>query len=430
MTLQVAPPEVGTGQDVRTGAEGQSGWLVVAEQECRDLWTSGRGVILLFLFSVLLSAITYLTSTNQALNFLEQRESVNLVLQFAVAVGALATLVVSADGISGERERGPWRRCSSRRYRVGRSSPASSSPRCRCGSPPSSSAFPTYGCSLGVGILGSALALGLCVGTLVAVGLGAIGLLISAACNSNKTSIAASIFLLLILFAPTQLPSGLPQGWFFDVLLRANPVASGLAYISSILVEGHSWTQDLALLITPLLTALVAGGALVFAGPRLVRLTGSDRRMRELLVIGLMAVALTWPRSCAAAPVNVKVVAEPAEINTLLGDRFMITTEITNTGATPSGEILAHLNVASIEGGVYVDPEDWSPSRSQLTSAGREPEALLGNTGCQCRPLCGVRRRCAVRQRGSRKRAPDDQSTGQRRRRKPVDADRGPCPLS
>jgi ABC-2 type transport system permease protein len=121
--------------------------------------------------------------------------------------------------------------------------------------------------------LGQALTLGLLVGTLVALGLGSVGLLISGMCNTNKTSIAASIFLLLILFAPTQLPSGLPQGWFFDVLLRANPVASALAYISSMLVEGHGWTEDLSFLITPLLTAIIAGGALVLAGPRLVRLT-------------------------------------------------------------------------------------------------------------------------------------------------------------
>jgi ABC-2 type transport system permease protein len=274
MTLQVAPPAVGAAQDVRGGAARQSGWLVVAEQECRDLWLSGRGLILLFLFSVLLSAITYLTSTNQALNFLEQRESVNLVLQFAVAVGVLATLVVSADGISGERERGTLETLLvtpiSRRSMIAGKLIAALS-----------LWFGTFLVSIpyvwvlarGVGILGRALALGFCVGTLLAVGLGAIGLLISAACNSNKTSIAASIFLLLILFAPTQLPSGLPQGWFFDVLLLANPVASGLAYISSILVEGHSWTQDLSLLITPLLTAIIAGGALVFAGPRLVRLT-------------------------------------------------------------------------------------------------------------------------------------------------------------
>src|SRR5688572_31291392 len=83
-----------------------TGWLVVASQECADLWRSGRGPLLLFLFSILLSGVTYLTSTNQALNFLEQREAVNLVVQLAVAVGVLAALIVSADAISGERERG------------------------------------------------------------------------------------------------------------------------------------------------------------------------------------------------------------------------------------------------------------------------------------------------------------------------------------
>jgi len=273
MTLQVAPPAVATRQDLRP-REGQSGWLVVAEQECRDLWTSGRGLILLFLFSVLLSGVTYLTSTNLALNFLEQRESVNLVLQFAVAVGVLATLVVSADGISGERERGTLETLLvtpvSRRSIIAGKLIAGLT-----------LWFATFLISIPylwvlgreVGILGPALALGFCVGTLLAIGLGSIGLLISAACNSNKTSIVASIFLLLILFAPTQLPSGLPQGWFFEALLRANPVASGLTYISSLLVEGHSWTQDLSYLITPLLTAIIAGGALIFAGPQLVRLT-------------------------------------------------------------------------------------------------------------------------------------------------------------
>jgi ABC-2 type transport system permease protein len=272
MTVQVAPV-VGTRPDVRI-SEGQPGWLVVAEQECRDLWSSGRGLILLFLFSVLLSAVAYLTSTNLALNFLEQRESVNLVLQFAVAVGVLATMVVSADGISGERERGTLETLlvtpvSRRSIIIGKLIAALTL------------WFGTFLISIpylwvlgrDVGILGPALALGFGVGTLLAVGLGSIGLLISAACNSNKTSVAASIFLLLILFAPTQLPGGLPQSWFFEALLRANPVASGLTYMSRLLVEGHSWTQGLSYLITPLLAAIIAGGALVLAGPRLVRLT-------------------------------------------------------------------------------------------------------------------------------------------------------------
>jgi ABC-2 type transport system permease protein len=37
---------------------------VVARQELRDLWIGGRGLLLAFAFSVLLSAITYLGATN------------------------------------------------------------------------------------------------------------------------------------------------------------------------------------------------------------------------------------------------------------------------------------------------------------------------------------------------------------------------------
>jgi hypothetical protein len=92
--------------------------------------------------------------------------------------------------------------------------------------------------------------------------------------------------------------------------------------------------------------------------------------MRVALLMALVVGLLTWlpAAALAAAPLSLKVGAEPAHVETVLGGRFMITTEITNTGAAPSGEILAHLNVASIEGSVYVDPEDWSPNRSQQLS--------------------------------------------------------------
>src|SRR5207247_7402124 len=81
-------------------------WAVVTGQELRDLWLGGRGLLLSLAFSGLLSVLSYLAATNQALNFLEQREAVNLTLQVAVAVGALLALLVAADAISGERERG------------------------------------------------------------------------------------------------------------------------------------------------------------------------------------------------------------------------------------------------------------------------------------------------------------------------------------
>ena len=88
----------------RSSAAGDTG--VVAGQELRDLWLAGRGLPLMVAFSLLLSVITYLGATNQSLNFLERRETVNLTVQVAVAVGALLAMVVAGDAISGERERG------------------------------------------------------------------------------------------------------------------------------------------------------------------------------------------------------------------------------------------------------------------------------------------------------------------------------------
>src|SRR5690349_8466081 len=81
-------------------------WTIVGEWELRNLWLGGRGLLLSIAFSALLSVLTYLVATNRALNFLEQRESVNLTLQVAIAVGALPALVAAADAISSERERG------------------------------------------------------------------------------------------------------------------------------------------------------------------------------------------------------------------------------------------------------------------------------------------------------------------------------------
>src|SRR2546421_125999 len=94
--------------DIAAPRRRATGIPVVLEQELRDLWLGGRGPVLCFAFSVLLSVIAYLVATNRGLNFLEQRETVNLTLQVAVAVGALLTLLTAADSLSGERERGTF----------------------------------------------------------------------------------------------------------------------------------------------------------------------------------------------------------------------------------------------------------------------------------------------------------------------------------
>jgi hypothetical protein len=77
-------------------------------------------------------------------------------------------------------------------------------------------------------------------------------------------------------------------------------------------------------------------------------------------------VMIAQPAS--AAPLSVTVQPDQSKITTVLGGRFTLKTEVTNTGNTPTGVLLAHLNVASVQGDVYVDPEDWSPARSQEIS--------------------------------------------------------------
>jgi ABC-2 type transport system permease protein len=260
--------------ETRPAVRRDPGWTVVAAQESRDLWLGGRGLVLVFAVSVLLSVVTYMAATNQVLNFLEQREAVNLTLQIAVAVGVLVTLVVCADGISGERERGTLESLlltpvPRRAIVVGKAAAALSL------------WFAVFVVSIpyvwvlgrGVSLVAATLLVGLLVGTLLAAALAAIGLLISAVSGSNKASLSVSLFLLLALFAPTQLPGG-PKGWFGEVLLRVNPVASALHYIGAVLVNGHGWTRDLSYLASPLAAVVIAGGALVLAGPRIVRLTG------------------------------------------------------------------------------------------------------------------------------------------------------------
>ena len=91
--------------------------------------------------------------------------------------------------------------------------------------------------------------------------------------------------------------------------------------------------------------------------------------MRALIMMMLLAGVLSGlPVPALANPLDVDVVADPPVVSTVLGDHFEITTEIKNASNAPTGEILAHLNVASIEGSVYVDPEDWSSERSQQLS--------------------------------------------------------------
>ncbi len=251
------------------------GWIVVAGQELRDLWLGGRGLVLSFAFSLLLSVIAFLVATNRALNFLEQRESVNLTLQVAIAVGALLALLSAADAVSGERERGTLESLlvtpvSRLEITLGKLLAALSL---------WLAAFVItvpyiWFLGRGVGLVGNAVATGFLVGTLLAIFLASFGVLISVFAASNRVSLSLSLLVLLALFVPTQLPSSAQQGWAGDLLLRLNPMTAGEHYVGKIVTSGHAWSQDLSWLISPLVAAAVFAAAALVAGARFTGLRG------------------------------------------------------------------------------------------------------------------------------------------------------------
>jgi ABC-2 type transport system permease protein len=360
------------GLDSRQQAAGTGqGWRVVAEQECRDLWLAGRGPVLLFGFGVLLSVVTYIAATNQGLTYLEQREAVNLTLRIAVAVGALVTLVVSADAISGERERGTLETLllspvSPRAVVLGKLVASLSAwlgaflvsvPYLRL-------------LSRGVSLEWEATILGLLVGTLVAVALAGLGVLISALSSSNTVSLSVSLLLLLALFAPSQLPRSLPQGWFGDLLDRLNPVGGALHYLTAVVVDGHGWTGDLSYLASPLCTAASPAASSASPVPGSSAGTEGFGMTRLCTLVGMTLILAAGggaPASTAAPPSAagmVEVMFEQRRHAAVLRDRVMFRSHVANLGPTPTSRLIAHLNVASLTSDVYVDPESWSSNRT------------------------------------------------------------------
>jgi ABC-2 type transport system permease protein len=256
-------------------ADPKQTWRIVAEQELRDLWLGGRGLPLSIAFSALLSVLSYLVATNRSLNFLEQHESVNLTLQVAIAVGALLTLLAAADTVSGERERGTLETLL-----------LTPVPRVELTAGKLLAALSLWLAAFaitipyvwflgrGVGIVGDALAVGALVGSLLAIFLTSLGVLVSVFARSNRVSLSLSLFLLLALFAPTQFPSSAQQGWAGELLLRANPLTAGEHYVGKIIVDRHPWGDDLAWLASPIAAAVLFAAAAAFAGSRYLRLNG------------------------------------------------------------------------------------------------------------------------------------------------------------
>ena len=86
--------------------------------------------------------------------------------------------------------------------------------------------------------------------------------------------------------------------------------------------------------------------------------------MKRALVLALTAAAALVAGAHAADRVSVGV--DRTEIATRLGHKFHFHSTFRNSGGAPASGLIAHLNVLSLHGDVYVDPEDWSSHRTKF----------------------------------------------------------------
>lgn len=88
--------------------------------------------------------------------------------------------------------------------------------------------------------------------------------------------------------------------------------------------------------------------------------------MRPQVLLAGIVLALSVPAvpTAAAAAAPVEVTFDRVDQANVLGDQFTLQARITNHGTTTTDPLIASLNVTSMTTDVYVDPEDWSGSRT------------------------------------------------------------------
>ncbi|MET8834912.1 hypothetical protein ABZV78_13490 [Micromonospora sp. NPDC004540] len=80
-----------------------------------------------------------------------------------------------------------------------------------------------------------------------------------------------------------------------------------------------------------------------------------------LLLALTASLGLAVPAAAAPPPLPgaVEVVLDQDRLSTVVGERLTVESRVVNSGDAPTDRLVAHLNVASLDG-VYVDLEDWS----------------------------------------------------------------------
>jgi azurin len=364
-------------------------WWVMFLRELHSLWIGGKAPILLFLFSIVMGFNTFVTAYNVELSIMPPKEMVYETLKTAIAVGIFIGMIIGADAISGERERGTLEALlltpAARRQLIIGKFLAALTPW-----PAALLLCIPYMAVLAQGdeVLGPAILEGAILGTLMAVAYTGTGMLVSFWANSNRTSYLVCLGLYILILVPAQLPGRAQAAAAGQFLQALNPLAAVYHFLSKTLVNNRTVEEFRGWLLSPVLFAvLVLILLFLYAAPGLRLEAGRAAikrwkwgRVASLLVLVLVCLSAILATSVASAhpqaqsqkeqPANT---APPLQISVDLayqtvknGDAIFFDTVVTNLLAEESPPTIVAMNIINLDReGDVVDPEDWSPERTQ-----------------------------------------------------------------
>lgn len=357
---------------------GVATWWVVFRKELSDLWVGGKALQLTVAYTVVLGIYTFVMARDSSLSLIPPKEMVFELTKAAMIASVFVSLIIGADSLSGERERatleGLLLTPTSRRQIVLGKFLAAASP----GPAAMLIAIPYMRVlSQGDDVFSQAVLWGGGLGLVLTLGFTALAMFVGFWCNSNKTSLFISLCLYVLFLLPTQL-TGHAQGGFMGLLFQwLNPLAAPKFFLAAILV--NNWTLDRAWswMLSCVVFAVFAFGLLFwYAGPEL-RLEAGPARLfqatRERIAGALLVIVLL---GLNAAPLLAQQAAEPqiqlsidvTAKTVRAGTPLLYNTVLTNNGTSPTPPLIVAMNIINLNAsGDVVDPEDWSPQRTQYT---------------------------------------------------------------
>ncbi|WP_374969446.1 ABC transporter permease subunit [Terrabacter sp. BE26] len=355
-------------------------WWLVFRQEFVDLWTGGRVMLLLILFSLVMSVTSALRQFESELSLIPPVEMAFLTILSGISFGLFVGLVIGADSISGERERAtlepllltPAR---PRQVVIGKFLAAMSP------WPVTFLLTIPYVVVLaqGADVIREGLLLGALLGGLLALAFTGFAMILSIWARSNRASLFASLVVYLVFLIPTQWPGSAQKGDLGYLIQQFNPLQASSEFLEKVLVNNRTVAEKMPYLLAAIFSAVgVLAVLFLYAAPRLrldrdATRSGLARpgRLAGLLLVGGVAAALvvTPAGRAQAAPtaagqgLQVSVDLRYKTVNA--GDEVEFTTVVTNAGATATAPLNVAMNIVKTGKGDPVDPEDWSPERTQ-----------------------------------------------------------------